>query len=607
MTDRDAGLEQFKVAQVLFFSGRYSEAEEICSKLIESNFELEHSLLLMAMIFFRTHRLDDAEIHFRKVLEVNPKNLDANNLMARILANRFEFESAIQFQQKVIEVEPGKAIGYLNLGRIYQTQQNFLEAIVTYEKAIECDPQCGPAYHGLAQALEYFGEDAAAELQFKRALETRRNSASTMIQLGKLYARQGKPHLAKDLLDRGQKLARENPLVMGQEFIDANETERAVAVYEDALLRSGKSPELLSQLGSGYQKLGKFDQAESALKESLALKPYPITYLELIRSRKQTVEDRIIDRVLGLLNDATLPPMETSYLHYAAGKYYDDVKNFESAAHHFTQANQIQYRLMGPIKIDMEACQMATNASIKAWTSESFDGYASKGNPSKLPILIVGMIRSGTTLTEQIISSHPDVAAGGELQFLSRRSAGVLTPEGLINENRVWETAPLYLAHLRQLGSGRLHTTDKMPQNFAHLGFFHAMFPKAKIVHCCREKRDVWVSIFNTFFPFPVNYGHHWDTIKAFYSEYEKLMIHWRKVIPSEQLFELNYEDLLTDRESVLRRLFEFLELNWDDSVMHHENRGRAILTPSNWQARQPIYTTSHDRWRNYEPFYPLD
>jgi len=147
------------------------------------------------------------------------------------------------------------------------------------------------------------------------------------------------------------------------------------------------------------------------------------------------------------------------------------------------------------------------------------------------------------------------------------------------------------------------HVTDKMPHNFVHLGLVHLLFPNVKIIHCRRNPVDTCLSIYTTPFPEPLNFGHDPELIVFFYKEYQRLMEHWRKVLPSDRFMEVDYEDLITDRENTTRKLVQFCGLEWEDSFLHHEKNEGAIRTPSWWQARQPVYSSSMGRWKNYEPW----
>jgi len=205
---------------------------------------------------------------------------------------------------------------------------------------------------------------------------------------------------------------------------------------------------------------------------------------------------------------------------------------------------------------------------------------------------------------EQIVSSHPDVAAGGEQSFLTQRYHSVMEPRhGSPHRSEAVTLANNYLDLLKSIGGTKAHVTDKMPHNFYLSGLIHAMFPSARIIHCRRNPVDTCISIYTTRFPEPLNFAHNQEEIVFFYKEYLRIMEHWRRVLPADRFLEVDYEELISDREKVTRRMIEFCGLEWNDACLHHERNPGAIRTPSWWQARQPVYTTSMGRWKNYEPW----
>ena len=220
------------------------------------------------------------------------------------------------------------------------------------------------------------------------------------------------------------------------------------------------------------------------------------------------------------------------------------------------------------------------------------------------PLLIVGMPRSGTTLVEQIVSSHPAIAAGGELPFWPRRPSGPgiaeatsLTPQSAHDLSRE------YLALLRRIGPHASRVTDKAPFNFHRLGLIHLLLPKARIIHCRRHPVDTCLSMYFLHFSERIEFVSDKGDLAFAYRQYARLMEHWRAVLPPDRLIDVDYENLIADREAVTRRLIAFTGLDWHDACLEPERNERTVTTTSLWQARQPVYTTSVARWRRYEPW----
>ena len=213
------------------------------------------------------------------------------------------------------------------------------------------------------------------------------------------------------------------------------------------------------------------------------------------------------------------------------------------------------------------------------------------------------MIRSGTTLMEQIISSHCGVGAGGELPFWIERATGTVDPITGPNAQLIKKLSDEYLDLLKGISPDTSRVTDKMPTNVMLLGFLHLVFPRAKIIHCRRNPIDTCLSIYVTPFGGKVNFAHDKQNITAYYQQYLRLCAHWRNVLPPEVFIEVDYEDIVHNREPVIRDVIEFCGLKWEDRCLTHEQNDSGINTPSMWQAKQPIYKTSLERWRNYEPW----
>jgi hypothetical protein len=228
-----------------------------------------------------------------------------------------------------------------------------------------------------------------------------------------------------------------------------------------------------------------------------------------------------------------------------------------------------------------------------------------KGLGDDLPVFIVGMPRSGTTLVEQILSSHSAVAAGGELGFWRVRLSGWRASgiSGFPDPAALAKAADDYCAVLREIGPGALRVTDKEPRNFMLLWLLRLAHPDARIIHCRRHPVDTCLSIF--FANFGPHHVYAWDRgdLVFYYRLYERLMDHWRRVLRADRFTEVDYETLVADPETETRRLIDFCGLNWDEACLAPERNNRVVNTASLWQARQPVYQSSVERWRRYEPW----
>jgi hypothetical protein len=215
------------------------------------------------------------------------------------------------------------------------------------------------------------------------------------------------------------------------------------------------------------------------------------------------------------------------------------------------------------------------------------------------------MIRSGTSLLEQILSSHPAITGAGELPFWHQHAAEAYDASGHPAPERLANLARAYRDELARLGPGALRVTDKLPHNYAMLGLIHIAFPEARMIHVRRDPADNCLSVYTTAYQRPPVFAHHRDNIVFAYRQYQRLVAHWRAAMPPDRWIEVDYEDLIRDREGWTRRLIDFAGLEWDDACLRHETNRRAVRTPSLWQVRQPLYTTSIARWKRFAPDIP--
>jgi hypothetical protein len=213
------------------------------------------------------------------------------------------------------------------------------------------------------------------------------------------------------------------------------------------------------------------------------------------------------------------------------------------------------------------------------------------------------MIRSGTTLLDQILSSHASIVAAGELRFWIEESLRLAWRNTSPTANDLRDLADEYLAYLELLAGKSVRITDKMPLNFSYTGIIHRALPNARFLHIRRSPVDTCLSIYTTYFGQGAPFAYRKDVTVAYYQEYLRMMDYWRGVIPQDCLFELDYEELISNPANLIPRIIDFCGLPWDDACLHHDQNPVAINTPSRWQARQPMYKSSVDRWRRYEPW----
>ncbi|MBZ9795820.1 tetratricopeptide repeat-containing sulfotransferase family protein [Mesorhizobium sp. ES1-4] len=393
---------------------------------------------------------------------------------------------------------------------------------------------------------------------------------------------------------------------LGRAYIEFDKPDMALPLYKKALKIAPNHPQVRVGLAGALSGLGRMDEAAACLKESIKRRiAVPVAYNDLAQTRKFTEEPAELQSILGELRNPKLKSDGAEKLHYAAGKVLNDLKRYAEAFDHFNKAK----RASG-YKFDIELHRRWIDSMIETFTPEMLAARSGYGNQSEVPVFVVGMPRSGTTLTEQICASHPDIHGAGELNKLRRvanaieltkSSAGDLgQPMMSISEDLSRTLADEHISYLRERAPTAQRIIDKMPHNFELIGLIGLLFPNARIIHCRRDAIDNCISCFVLKFSEAHGYNCDLQTLGLYYREYDRLMRHWNKVFPG-LIFENRYETLVEDQEAQSRRLIEHLCLPWNDACLRFFDRDGSVTTPSRWQVRQPIYKSSVKRWKNYE------
>jgi hypothetical protein len=293
-------------------------------------------------------------------------------------------------------------------------------------------------------------------------------------------------------------------------------------------------------------------------------------------------------------------------LHLAIGKAAEDLGDYGLAMQHFDAADVVR---RGSGSFDSATFSIEIDQLISRCTPEWVGQACELGSSDATPVLILGMPRSGTTLVEQIVSAHPEVRGGGELHFWNQRGAEWhrSVADGndrlFVDGEFLAKAVADYLGVLRAIAPTAARVTDKMPFNFLWAGLIHVAFPRAIIIHCRRAAIDTALSIHQTHFRPGLAFPTGGAELVAYFRDYQRLIDHWRSLLPEDRFIEVDYEDLTRAPEPVIRRIIAACGLAWNDACLRPESNPRAVNTPSKWQARQPIYRTSVARWRRYEPW----
>ncbi len=358
-------------------------------------------------------------------------------------------------------------------------------------------------------------------------------------------------------------------------------------------------------LGQLLSNSGKFEDAAGHLAQ--AIDAFPSAFQQLTVVKRMSEDDRpLLDRMRGLAERPGLDAASRIAIRFGLGKAFDDLGEYAEAMGHYDAGNQL--RAMSE-RLDRAGLVAQIDSTIALFSAEALERAAqSFPRPQRpgddMPVFVAGMVRSGTTLIEQILSSHPAVAAGGELSFWHDVVSGWrISTLGAREASMLAKAAGDYRDLLRRIGPEALRVTDKAPANVELLGVIALAFPNARIIHCRRRPIDTCLSIYFTNFLERREWAWNRGDLVFFYRQYERLMDHWRRALPSNRLTEVEYETLIANPEAETRRLIAFCGLDWDDACLAPDRNQRVVKTWSMWQARQPVYKTSVERWRRYEPW----
>jgi tetratricopeptide (TPR) repeat protein len=529
----------------------------------------------------------------------------------------------------------GSAQSFMRMGEFGAAEARLAEALISDAQA----PREPVVLNLLGTCRLSLGKAPAAEEAFRRLLRLAPDSAPAFANLGLALRMQNRGEEALAAFQQAAAQAPDEPQSYFQLFKQLQQLSRweeAIEVLERGLTRCPASAQLAEALALALGRRGRGEEAE-ALFRRLAPNRFIAAnlYAEWLQEQGRFVDaadmlaaslrlqprqgepyrrlvemghfDGSAESIRELLRDSAVDDAARMHLHYALGRLLDCGGDYAGAACQFDSANSIAYRAYSICQtFDAELSAREPRIAAALYNEEFLAHISALADRGVRPTFIVGMIRSGTTLLDQIVSAHPDVTATGEGSFWGAVGDAVHARwmQEAPSREEVGDLAARYLQSVG-MADPSMPFTDKMPLNYRHLGLIHAVFPEARILHLRRDPFDTCLSIYTTFFGGGPNFVYSRFHIAAFYRSYLEFMSHWRCVLPADRLLELDYEDLVLDPEPEIRHVIAFLGLQWDDACLRPEANPSPISTPSRWQARQPIYRTSTGKRTRYAEFLP--
>ena len=598
--------DDLRGAVAAFRAGKLDEAEALCGRISDDHIDYVASLQLLAAIAGRRRETRRGIELMERAIALRPDSADAYIELAKLQRLDGLVAEPIAALGRAIALKPDFAAAQTDLGLIHMQENTFAEAMNCFQRAVELAPDLTVAHFNLGVALESSCRNDEAIAAYRRAIELSPDFAEAHLRLGDLMTFEGDRASAIEHFRVAADLRPDTPLALiGEAKILIEERQEAAALtfMRRATERFPKNSQLRALLGAILMRLGKFDDAATELDLSLALnRRQSAAYHALVHVKKLAERDRpLMAQMEWAISQQKLADDERADLHFALGKGYDDLREFESAIGHFDRGNALKRRRL---RFDRALYGALVDGAIAKFDCAFFARNAALASESEMPVLILGMPRSGTTLVEQIVSNHPDVEAGGELAFWGEGATTFrANAADQVDPDWVQSTARDYIAELRRIAPNAQRVTDKAPSNFLFLGLIHVVFPRAQVIHCRRHPVDTCLSIYFQSFASRMDYAYDREDLVACYGHYRRLMAHWRATLPPRCLLEVDYEELVADREAAVRAIVHHCGLRWDDACLHSERNPGAVRTASVWQARQPVYNNSVERWRHYEPW----
>jgi len=590
---------------------------------------------------------DKATYSLRKAIGIDPNYAQAYNNMGIIFYDKREFEEAAQHYEKALKLNDNYAEAHNNLGNALRALNKGDEALEHYEKAIMLRENYAEAYNNMATVLRDKDLKEEAEHAYKRAIQLKPDYTDAFNNLASFYIQEDNSDEALRILGEGLKVDDKNvPIlinvarvqleknnyeaaemackialsqdpgsaeaecVYGQICHDLDNYDGALAHFEKAIQLNPEYGEANNHYGICLKSVGRLDDAKKQFEKTLERNEKAFgAYSNLADLQKFTPKSKLLKKMEKLMKEAEDPDTERYMaLHFALGKAYDDSGQYDKAFKHFSRGTKLKRA-----KLDYkEAETKKFFEDIKATFDKDIftKNRPWEGNPTEKPVFILGMPRSGSTLTEQIVSSHPKAFGAGEIKTLAR-SIGQLRSKfpnvprypamvGKMNPNHYKFIGDMYMQYIDRVGGDAERVTDKMLSNYYFVGLLNLIFPNAKVINIVRNPVDTCLSAYTKLFKDDMPHSYDLGEMGRYYRMYEDIIAHWHKVLPEGYLKQVNYEDIVADIDTNAREIVDFVGLEWDNACVDFHKSKRPIKTASVVQVRKPVYNTSVERWKNY-------
>ena len=605
-----------------FFSN-LGEMQRLQGQLREAVISLRRALSLnpnyaqainnLGITFYDSKEYAKAEEQYRKAIQLVPTYAEAHNNLANALRAQERPDEAIEVYRKAIQLRAAYPEALNNLGTLLREREDMAEAEACLRKAVELNPRYVDALDSLAvlligqerfeEALQYLAKVLEINPSFERSLM---NAARIQMQRHNLVSAEAACRRVVEVNPNNA----DAHSILGQICHELDRFDEARAAFMRAIEINPDHAEAQNNLGILLKSFGQFDEARPRFERALELRPKAYgTYSNLADMVRFDDQEPLLQKMIDELESAANPDDEGLLsLYYAIGKAYDDLGQYDKAFSYFERGAKIKHPLIG---YDEPATIKFFDDIRATFTPEFLKNSPYPGNPTAVPIFIVGMPRSGSTLIEQILSSHPEVHGAGEVKILNRSMQKLrmtyselpLYPEmmPLLTPEHYDFVAKNYLEMLGQHSQQAKHITDKLLTNYFFVGLIHMIFPNAKFIHTLRDPVDTCLSCFSKHFKDDMPHTYDQGELARYYLKYRELMEHWHKVLPEGTITDVTYETVVDDIDNEARRLVDFCGLPWNDACLAPHESKRPVKTASSSQIRRPVYQVAVKRSDKYK------
>ena len=587
-------------------------------------------LLSRAKKLYTKGNFAEAESIYSEVLKLAPNNKDAKNAISALKnkknivpISQSELQSAVSFVtngnitealkivEPLIEKYPNESILFNIRGVCNKAKNEQKDAVNDFNQAVLIKPDYAEAFYNLGVTLREMGDFQNAINAYQEALKHNNHYPKAHNNLGQLFLVMGNLDSAIDHLEWAVALQPEFSDAfnnLGSAYIGLNKVHDAIQSFKKAVALNSNFSIAFNNLGIAYQRIGEISLATENFESAISLNPnYIKAHSNLCALKTYKSEDPQFLQMGHLLRKKEISSQDQIFLNFALAKANEDLKKYDKSIKLIHEGNRLRKNLLnysiGESENHNEIIKrLFAEKSVKKEIKISYKSSDIR------PIFILGMPRSGTSLIEQIISSHPSVYGAGELRNLTKILIPIIKEctdkdKYNISENEFIKVREGYFKSLTEINASEKIITDKWPLNFRHIGFILSALPEAKIVHVKRDARAICWSIYKHYFSGEGNgWAYNLDDLSKFYTLYVQLMDYWHKIYPNK-IYDISYEELTTNQEKETSELLKYCNLDWDKNCLNFHQNMRDVNTASAIQVRKKMYQGSSDAWKKYEKF----